>query len=79
MSKRWFLILIDGTGYHRKLAAELQPGAPAQLVRISHPEECRMGYANVEGKHRFPQSHSPDGGEIISLVRSTAGDLTYHD
>jgi putative transposase len=43
------------------------------------PEEFGMGYANVESKHRFPHSHSPDDGEIISLLNSTASALTYPD
>jgi hypothetical protein len=43
------------------------------------PEEFRMGYANVESKHRFPHSHSPDGGDTISLLNSTASTLSYLD
>jgi putative transposase len=43
------------------------------------PEEFRLGYANVESQHRFPHLHSSDGGEIISLLNSTASTLTYPD
>ena len=38
-----------------------------------------MGYANVESKNHFPHSHSPDGGEIIPLLNSTASTFTYLD
>ncbi|HTD57113.1 MAG TPA: integrase core domain-containing protein, partial [Silvibacterium sp.] len=44
------------------------------------PEEFRMGYANVESKHRFQHSHSPDGGCGSNLqLNSNPSALTYVD
>ena len=79
LNEHWFLTLDDARGTIENWRLDYNRVRPHSSLGYLTPEEFRMGYANVESKNRFPHSHSPDGGEIISLLNSTASTLTCPD
>jgi putative transposase len=79
LNEHWFLTLDDARETIENWRLDYNRVRPHSSLGYLTPEEFRMGYANVESKNRFPHSHSPDGGEIISLLNSTASTLTYLD
>ena len=79
LNEHWFLTLDDARETIENWRLDYNRLRPHSSIGYLTPEEFRMGYANVESKTRFPHSHSPDCGEIISLLNSTASALTYPD
>jgi putative transposase len=79
LNEHWFLTLDDARETIENWRLDYNRVRPHSSLGYLTPEEFRMGCANVESKHRFPHSHSPDGGEFISLLNSTASTLTYPD
>jgi putative transposase len=79
LNEHWFLTLDDARETIENWRPDYNRVRSHSSLGYLTPEEFRMGYANVESKPRFPHSHSPDGGELISLLNSTASSLTYPD
>ncbi len=79
LNEHWFLTLDDARQTIENWRLDYNRVRPHSSLGYLTPEEFLRGYANVESKHRFPHSHSPGGGEIISLLNSTPSTLTYPD
>jgi putative transposase len=80
LNEHWFLTLDDARETIERWRRDYNRVRPHSSLRYLTPEEFRMGYANVESKHRFPHSHSPDGGCGSNLqLNSNPGALTYVD
>jgi putative transposase len=79
LNEHWFLTLDDARDTIENWRLDYNRVRPHSSLGYLTPEEFATGYANVESTNRFPHSHSPDGGEIISLLNSTASALTYLD
>ena len=80
LNEHWFLTLDDARETIEGWRRDYNRVRPHSSLRYLTPEEFRMGYANVESKHRFPHSHSPDGGCGSNLqLNSNPGALTYVD
>jgi putative transposase len=79
LNEHWFLTLDDARETIERWRLDYNRVRPHSSLGYLTPEEFRMGYANVESKHRFPHSHSPDDGETFSLLNSTASTLTCLD
>jgi putative transposase len=79
LNEHWFLTLDDARETIENWRIDYNRVRPHSSLGYLTPEEFGMGYANVESKHRFPHSHSPDGGGTFSLLNSTASTLTYPD
>lgn len=79
LNEHWFLTLDDARETIENWRLDYNRVRPHSSLGYLTPEEFCLGYANVESKTGFPHSHSPDGGENISLLNSTASTLTYPD
>ena len=79
LNEHWFLTLDDARETIENWRLDYNRVRPHSSLGYLTPEEFATGYANVESKNRFPHSHSPDCGGIISLLNSTASTLTYPD
>jgi putative transposase len=79
LNEHWFLTLEDARDTIESWRLDYNQVRPHSSLGYLTPEEFHMGHANVESKDSFPHSHSPDGGDTISLLNSTASALTYPD
>lgn len=80
LNEHWFLTLDDARETIEIWRLDYNRVRPHSSLGYLTPEEFRMACANVESQHRFPHSHSPDGGgELFSLLNSTASTLTCLD
>jgi putative transposase len=79
LNEHWFLTLDDARETIENWRPDYHQVRPHSSLGYLTPEEFRMGHANVESINRFPHSHRPDCGEMISLLNSTASALTYPD
>jgi Integrase core domain len=81
LNEHWFLTLDDARETIEDWRLDYIQVRPHSSLGYRTPEEFRsaMGYADVESKERFPHLHSPDGGELISLLNPTPSTLACPD